>query len=668
MDRPPKCFYHNPMTFLSLVITLIVSYLSVLAQEQFPILNQWILIYFTVFVVSWFGGMLNGMIASAFSLSLGGYILIPHDQFSYHHFLEIIVLMSLGFWISFSMDQYKKSRIKLNASEELEKSRGFLDTLLENIPMMVFVKEVESLRFVRFNKAGLDLLGFELEDLIGKNDFDIFPEDQANYFTQKDRDVLKDGGVLDIPFETADTRYKGRRILHTRKIPIMDTQGKPLYLLGVSEDITEKIKAEEFKIKSFAEDAAKMERMRIQERESFVANAISSLSITLDYQETLYRLVTIVVPSLGDWSILTIRNEGGQYERVASFHADPTLQPLLNEFCTHFPPDAKDVEVMRAFENGEAFLYRSLDDELLKLRSQNQRKFELYKTLGTGSSIIIPVKFRGKILGALSIIRGKEREAFDELDLVLAEEIGRRAGTVLENSQLFKSTQKAVRARDEFLSIASHELKTPITSLKLQLQILQRQNENANIEKPLRNAVGQIDRLTLLVNDLLDVSKFESGKMSYNFQNFLIGELVNEVLENLKNDFIISGSTLEVSISGDIEIEGDKYRLEQVLVNLVNNALKYGLGKPIHVTIEPLVDKVAISIKDHGKGIPAEFQKKIFDKFERGRQDSNISGLGLGLFISKEIVTAHYGQIELHSQIDRGTEFRMILPLRIQKS
>ncbi|MCK6440481.1 MAG: PAS domain S-box protein, partial [Planctomycetes bacterium] len=131
------------------------------------------------------------------------------------------------------------------AQEELKATNRFLDSVIENIPNMVFIKDAKDLRFVRFNKAGEELLGHSRADLIGKNDYDFFPKDQADSFTSKDRDVFRQGGVHDIPEEPVETKGRGRRLLHTKKIPILDDNGRPLYLLGISEDITERRMAEE---------------------------------------------------------------------------------------------------------------------------------------------------------------------------------------------------------------------------------------------------------------------------------------------------------------------------------------------------------------------------------------------------------------------------------------
>lgn len=649
-------------TAIKIGLVLILSLFGVLAQSYFPYLNQWIFIYLVVFVVAWFGDQLLGTIATIFGLCLGGFVLIPNNEFSFHHFVEILFLIGLGLWLSFLMDRYKRSLLKISANEELNKTRGFLDTLLENIPMMVFVKDATELRFVKFNQAGLDLLGFDRNDLIGKNDYDMFPADQAEHFTQKDREVLLQKGELDIPYEVINTKFRGRRILHTRKIPVHDEFGKPLYLLGVSEDITDRVAAEEERIRNLAEVAMKTERTKLQERENFVANAISTLSTTLDYHEALRRLSSVFIPVMGDWATLIVKNDDGQIVRVASTHFNVKLHPCLEEFTRDYPITERDFEIIKALEKGESSILKDVDLDYLISRVPDPKKLELYKILGAKSSMVVPIKFRDKVLAALSIARGNTRDSFDEYDLMLAEDIGRRAGAVLENTLLFKSSQVAVKARDEFLSIASHELKTPITALKMQLQMLLRQGSVDDIQKPITNAVKQIDRLTVLVDDLLNVSKIESGKMSYSFTLTSIGELVKNSVDNFKNQFAVSGVELNFNLESDGEVLGDRFRLEQVLVNLLSNALKYGEGKPVNVSVRSSLDQVEFSVKDHGKGIPQEVHDKIFNKFDRGRQDLNISGLGLGLFISKEIVLAHRGKISIASGLGQGSEFKVLLP------
>jgi PAS domain S-box-containing protein len=139
----------------------------------------------------------------------------------------------------------KKSSKPLGSKQGVVETQKFLDSIIENIPDMIFVKEAKDLRFVRFNKAGEKLLGFKMKDLMGKNDYDFFPKDQADFFIAHDRAVLEHKKLVDIPEEPIDTKSLGKRYLHTKKIPILDEKGKPIFLLGISEDITDKKKMED---------------------------------------------------------------------------------------------------------------------------------------------------------------------------------------------------------------------------------------------------------------------------------------------------------------------------------------------------------------------------------------------------------------------------------------
>ena len=131
------------------------------------------------------------------------------------------------------------------AEKKLKQTNIFLDSIIENIPNMIFLKDARDLRFIRFNRAGEDLLGYSRDDLLGKSDYDFFPKEQADHFTKKDRDVLNGKEVVDIPEESLQTRTKGERTIHTKKVPLLDAKGEPEFLLGISEDITERKKMEE---------------------------------------------------------------------------------------------------------------------------------------------------------------------------------------------------------------------------------------------------------------------------------------------------------------------------------------------------------------------------------------------------------------------------------------
>lgn len=244
-------------------------------------------------------------------------------------------------------------------------------------------------------------------------------------------------------------------------------------------------------------------------------------------------------------------------------------------------------------------------------------------------------------------------------------EIGRSA----ENASLYRQAQEAIKVRDEFMGIASHELKTPITSLKLQLElilrILKSKDVDANRDKSIHlttSAQKQVSRLISLIENLLDASRITAGKLVLNLESVDLSELSLDILDRLQPQFNESGSVLTTSIEENVVGNYDRLRLEQVIINLLTNAIKYGSGKPVSYTLLTTPENITIEVKDQGVGIAEEDLGKVFERYERIQNTSKASGLGLGLFILKQIVSAHGGSVEIDSTIHVGSTFRVVIP------
>lgn len=229
-----------------------------------------------------------------------------------------------------------------------------------------------------------------------------------------------------------------------------------------------------------------------------------------------------------------------------------------------------------------------------------------------------------------------------------------------------QALEKALGTRDEFISVASHELRTPLTSLKLQLQMAKREIDreklSATIDRNLNISLGQVQRLTNLVDKLLDISRIQTGRLEVEMEKVNLSKLIQELLDHFQGEFRKVGSPVSSSIEPDLEAVCDRFRIEQVFVNLITNAIKYGQGKPIGVSLRRQNGSVVFSVNDQGQGISREEQEKIFERFQRAGSSKNVDGIGLGLYIAREVVRAHQGRIYVESDGASGSAFHVEIP------
>lgn len=244
-------------------------------------------------------------------------------------------------------------------------------------------------------------------------------------------------------------------------------------------------------------------------------------------------------------------------------------------------------------------------------------------------------------------------------------------------SEKIKETElkKALEVKSEFLSIASHELKTPLTGLKLQADLAKRIIDKQGpeglspnkIKQIINNFHSDINRLKRLVDDMLDISRINTGKLSMNFEYFNFDDLMNEVVERLKLTFPQFDKLVSTSLYSPALVRWDSLRIEQVITNLLSNAFRYGEGTPIELVTCYQGSSIIIEVADQGPGIPENIQGRIFERFESSSHGREKSGLGLGLYISRGIVLAHHGTIWVQSAPTPGCRFIVEIPVNPSK-
>ncbi|WP_316771476.1 PAS domain S-box protein [Pedobacter frigiditerrae] len=282
------------------------------------------------------------------------------------------------------------------------------------------------------------------------------------------------------------------------------------------------------------------------------------------------------------------------------------------------------------------------------------------------SYLAVPVISRnGHVIGGL-FFGHPEPAMFSEEHETLVISIAAQAAISLDNAKLFEEVRALNDKKDEFIGLASHELKTPLASINGYLQILDRQIKEEAPKKFLQKALNQVGRITALVNDLLDVSKIEAGKLQLTNGEFDLKPIVEESIELIQH----SAAKHIISFSSGMShclVQGDAQRIEQVIVNLLSNAIKYApKADKVEVALSCTTEKVVVSVKDFGPGIAKDKLKNIFTRFYRIDEASpNISGLGIGLYLAHEIITRHNGEIWAESELGAGSTFFFSLPRQL---
>jgi len=285
------------------------------------------------------------------------------------------------------------------------------------------------------------------------------------------------------------------------------------------------------------------------------------------------------------------------------------------------------------------------------------------RTVDGTSQMTVPMINHSTLLGALTFA-AKTPRRYERPDVELAEELANRSALAIENARLYRSAKDALEARDQFLSIAAHELRGPVTSLRLAVQTLRRAPvPPSSAHKLLELIEREEKRLVRFVDELLDVSQVRADRLRLHLEPVDLTEVAREAALRLGPDLVRSGSKLQTRIDGASAVGlWDRSRLDQVVTNLLSNAIKFGRGKPIELSISSGEGMAQLAVTDHGIGIPAAMQQRVFRPFERAVSARQYGGLGLGLYIVQMIVDAFGGTIRLHSEPEIATTFTVDLP------
>jgi signal transduction histidine kinase len=372
------------------------------------------------------------------------------------------------------------------------------------------------------------------------------------------------------------------------------------------------------------------DRLRVERAQRVLAEAGAALAESLEPRDTLPRVARLVVPALASGFVLWLKDEEGRFIPAVRVGVSPETEARLREELRRLPVPSR----------------RGLGPE--------------------GARVLAGLRHRGRLLGGMALVMAGRTHRPRPRMASFAEDLAHHCALALENARLLKEAQDAILVRDEFITVAAHELRTPLTALQLQLQgvtrLLRKLPASETVLPRFQLLARQLSRLGRLVESMLDVERIHTGRLHLEREPVELGELVREVVERLSLD--LEHARCGVSFKSEEQVSGlwDRMQLEQALTNLLGNAMKFGAGRPIELEVEAHEDRARLIVRDQGIGMAPEVLERVFGRFERAVSAREYGGLGLGLFLTRQIVEAHGGTIQASSQPGQGATFVLELP------
>lgn len=519
------------------------------------------------------------------------------------------------------------------------------------------------------NDAFLEMVGYTHEDLArGALRWQVMTPPEYAHLDEQALEELHAEGIC-TPFEKEYWRKDGSRVPILIGATLLE-RSPPEWVCFVL-DLTERKQAEAERAQLLAgEQAARRAAEASEQRLAFLAEAGTILASSLDYEATLRSVTGLVVPSLADYCGVYLVDEHGEIRQLAVAHVNPMKVSLLQEWWDHDTPTlGSPSPIAQVLRTGEPELVTEISADWFEALGQSGPRRRVLQELNPKSFIIVPFVARERTIGCMSLVSSESGRSYGPADLSLAEEVARRSALAIDNARLYQEAQKAVRLRDQFLSVASHELRTPVTALQGYAELVQRRASregrlNPRDSRALNVIREQAVRLNQLIDLLLDLSRIQTGRLTIEHAPVDLTALARRMTEGLR-------ATLEQHIveliapDAPLLVEGDTLRLEQVVQNLLDNAVKYSpAGGSVGIRLARQDGQAVLAVSDYGIGIPPEELSHLFEPFFRATntQAYRIQGEGLGLAVVKEIIKLHRGTIEVESTEGKGSTFTVCLP------
>ncbi len=535
-------------------------------------------------------------------------------------------------------------RQRIEAEDALRASEQHYRELAEAIPLFVWTAQPDG--YVDYsNQHWLNYSGMTMEQTQGWGWQAAIHPDDLRLCLDRWSEALHTGKPYEIEsrFRRADGVYRWH-LGHV--LPIRNQDGQIMRWIRANTDIDD--------------------QRQTADSVRFLAEASAALASTLDYEAVINNLARLVVPRFADYCFVDLLQSDGSLRRVALTAADQGVEEALRDLTAGYPRDPNGLIVLPALQSARPLLISEVAEAFQEAEAVDPEHLALARRIGTRSMMTLPLIARDEVIGTMSMGMGESGRRYIERDLTLAELLARRVAVAIENARLYELSRQATRSREEFLAVTAHELKTPVATIRslarAGLEQLETETNPVQIRESLQTIDQQAETLTRLVSQLRDISRIEAGQFSLDRKPVDMGRLVESIV--LAEQVNTNQHAISVRAPQPVSAWVDALRLRQVLTNLIDNAIKYSdAGTTIDVEIaQPDESRVCISVRDHGPGIPVEQRQRIFERFYRARSGDYVGGMGLGLYISRQIIELHGGHIEAEFPPEGGSRFVVSLP------
>ncbi len=567
--------------------------------------------------------------------------------------------------------QRRKAELQRQRVEDTARAQQLFRTVLEGVDLGITVQDATG-ALVYANAAGARITGFDspaellsagAETVAGR--FEMFGADGAKLSAHDlpSRAVLQGGTApeLLLQFQASGTRQRRWSITHS--VPVRGPAGELTYVLNFFREVTKET--------------------REAEQRAFLLRAVDEWNASLDYEQTLDVVARLAVPKIADWCAIDLV-DGDRTKRVALAHVDASKLQLVADVQARYPADpAASRGVPAIIRTGKPEIMTEVPAALVANAARDADHRRLIEQLEIRSYVGVPLRTRDKTIGALTLVMAESDRRFDDDDLQFAQALADRAALAIDNARMFRVVQRAndriaaqltaetarrehaedaTRFAEAFIGILGHDLRNPLNAVAMAAHVLRQKTSSDELKKIVQRIQTSTGRMTSMVEQLLDLTRSRlAGGIAVEVASCNLGAIICDVIEELR---LVAGDRAVVWREHEVTGRWDRHRLAQVISNLVGNALEHGdKAEPVSVALTSTPTHARVVVGNRGSAIAPELLPVLFDPYRRvALRGPRSKGLGLGLFISEQIVTAHGGTIEVASTPADGTVFSVTLP------